>query len=180
MFILACRLCPVKAPSAGAMPERFGDKFRYLRQKQGLTQAQVADQLKLASGSHVSKVEGGVAPSISLVLRIAYLFGVTTDYLLRDSIPVENFETASTMFESSETPLLPHAFGIKLRALRLQRNLTQEVVTTQLGFARQAYISNLEAGRKLPGLDTVVRIADFFGVTTDYLLWDTFPVEQTT
>jgi transcriptional regulator with XRE-family HTH domain len=160
------------------MPARLGEKLRYLRHHHGFTQTEVAQQLGLASSSHVAKVESGVAPSLNLVLRIARLFGVTTDYLLRDSIPVENIETTSTMLQSSEAPSLPKALGVKLRTLRMHRNLTQEAVTTQLGFARQAYISNLEAGRKLPGLTTVVQFADFFGVTTDYLLWDAFPVES--
>lgn len=172
--ILPCCLYHVKAPLMGAMPAHLGDKLQYLRRQHGLTRAQVADQLRLASSSHVAKVESSVAPSLSLVLRIAHLFSVTTDYLLRDSIPVENIETA---LQPSEVPSLPRLLGIKLRTLRKQRSLTQEFVTTQLGFARQAYISNLEAGRKLPGLDTLVEIAHFYDVTTDYLLLDTIPVE---
>jgi DNA-binding XRE family transcriptional regulator len=39
-------------------------------------------------------------------------------------------------------------------------------------------VSNLEAGRKEPSLDLVLRIADFFGVTTDYLLWDCEPIRE--
>ena len=41
----------------------------------------------------------------------------------------------------------------------------------------QGYISNLEAGRKAPSLELVVRVADLFGVTTDYLLRDSIGIE---
>jgi transcriptional regulator with XRE-family HTH domain len=46
-----------------------------------------------------------------------------------------------------------------------------------LGLASRAYVSNLEAGRKVPSPELVVRIADHFGVTTDYLLRDDVAVE---
>jgi transcriptional regulator with XRE-family HTH domain len=49
----------------------------------------LAQQLEHITHTHVSHLEAGrKEPSISLVLRIADFFGVTTDYLLRDSIPV--------------------------------------------------------------------------------------------
>lgn len=56
--------------------------------------------------------------------------------------------------------------------------MTQVELAHLLGLARQGYISNLEAGRKMPSLDIVVQIADLFGVTTDYLLRDIIPVEM--
>lgn len=52
-------------------------------------QADLARQLGLRTQAHISLLEAGhKEPSINLVLRIADLFGVTTDYLLRDDIPV--------------------------------------------------------------------------------------------
>jgi DNA-binding XRE family transcriptional regulator len=57
--------------------------------------------------------------------------------------------------------------------------MTQEDLAQQLGLKRQGHVSNLEMGRKAPSLEMVVKIADVFGVTTDYLLRDTVPVEIT-
>jgi transcriptional regulator with XRE-family HTH domain len=73
---------------------------------------------------------------------------------------------------------MPRLLGEKLRYLRTQRQMTQVDVAQRLGLARQAYISNLEAGRKMPSLDLVVQIADLFGVTADYLLRDSAPLEM--
>jgi transcriptional regulator with XRE-family HTH domain len=50
-------------------------------------------------------------------------------------------------------------------------------LTQYLNLASQAYVSNLEAGRKTPSPELVVRIADLFGVTTDYLLRDDVAME---
>lgn len=73
---------------------------------------------------------------------------------------------------------MPRLLGDKLRYLRTQRHMTQVELAQRLGLARQGYVSNLEAGRKAPSLELVVQIADLFGVTTDYLLRDTTPIEM--
>jgi transcriptional regulator with XRE-family HTH domain len=73
---------------------------------------------------------------------------------------------------------MPRLFSEKLRHLRLQHDLTQTDLAHRLDVARQAYVSNLEAGRKMPSLDLLLRVAVFFEVATDYLLRDTIPVEQ--
>jgi transcriptional regulator with XRE-family HTH domain len=72
---------------------------------------------------------------------------------------------------------MPRLLGEKLRYLRTQSQMTQMALAQSLGLAQQGYISNLEAGRKMPSLDLVIQIADLFGVTADYLLRDTIPVE---
>lgn len=72
---------------------------------------------------------------------------------------------------------MPRLFGAKLAYLRSQHNMTQVELARALGLMRQGYISNLEASRKAPSLDLVVRVADLFGVSCDYLLRDSIAVE---
>ena len=165
----------VKAPHRGAMLRLFGDKLRYLRQRQEMTQVELARQLSLTSYTHVTKLEAGQrAPSLDLLVRIAYVFGVTTDYLLRDAIPMEEITLADANSFQQDAAL--HALATKIRTLRLRQGLGQTDLARQLGLARRGYISNLETGRKAPSLDLVVRIADLFGVTADYLLQDDIPI----
>lgn len=60
-------------------------------------------------------------------------------------------------------------FGAILKQLRLSRNLTQ----TELGknvWLSKAVISKYENGLGYPTYDVLIRIACYFGVTTDYLL----------
>lgn len=159
------------------MTRLFGEKLRALRYQQKLTQAEVAQQLGLASHSHVANLERGEdVPSLALTLRVAQLFEVAADYLLRDDQPVEAIIPAAIRKHSNTAAAAN--FGIKLRTLRQQRNLSQLDVARQLGLARQGYVSNLEMGRKAPSLRLVVQIADLFNVTADYLLRDEIPVDS--
>lgn len=60
----------------------FGARLRMLRQSKNLTQKQLADQLRLTK-SVVSAYETDLRlPSYDILIKIAVIFGVTTDYLL--------------------------------------------------------------------------------------------------
>lgn len=60
----------------------FGERLKILRISKGLTQEQLARRLNLTK-SVVSAYELGMRkPSINIVIKIAAIFGVTTDYLL--------------------------------------------------------------------------------------------------
>jgi len=54
-----------------------------------------------------------------------------------------------------------------LRAIR--KNATQQEVANAIGLSRQSY-QQYEAGTRDPDTETLARIADYFNVTTDYLL----------
>lgn len=57
----------------------------------------------------------------------------------------------------------------KLKNLRTLNNLTQEELAKQLTISRVRY-TNYETGKRSPDLEMLHQIADFYGVTTDYLL----------
>lgn len=60
----------------------FGFRVKMLRTERNLTQEQFAECIH-SSVSHLGKLEiGNHAPSIELVLTIAFYFDVSTDYLL--------------------------------------------------------------------------------------------------
>lgn len=60
-------------------------------------------------------------------------------------------------------------FPTRLKALRQSMNLPQEQLAHLLGVDRST-ISSYESSMRQPSLDTLSRIADVFGVSTDYLL----------
>ena len=72
---------------------------------------------------------------------------------------------------------MPTQFGRKLAHLRAQRRLTQIELAALLGIESQGYISDLEAGSRIPSLDLATRAATAFQTTLDYLLRDAVPVE---
>ena len=61
--------------------------------------------------------------------------------------------------------------GEKLKMLRASRGLSQEQLAAELDVSRQA-ISKWECGDSTPDLDKLRTICTYFGVTTDYLIWE--------
>jgi len=60
-------------------------------------------------------------------------------------------------------------FQERLRKLRKERNLSQDDVGQSLNIGGRT-VGNYESGGRLPALDTLVKLADFYGVSADYLL----------
>ena len=60
-------------------------------------------------------------------------------------------------------------FASRLRLLRKQKQVSQKKAAEDLGVS-QALLSHYENGIRECGLDFVVRAADYYGVSTDYLL----------
>lgn len=64
----------------------FADKLIALRKKSGWSQEELAEKLGVTRQS-VSKWEGAQSvPDIEKILQLSHLFGVTTDYLLKDEL----------------------------------------------------------------------------------------------
>ena len=61
------------------------------------------------------------------------------------------------------------SFGERLRDLRDSNKLTQREIATQLGIKQPSYI-RYENGKSEPTLECLVKIADLFDVSVDYLL----------
>lgn len=60
-------------------------------------------------------------------------------------------------------------FAERLKKARKQKRLTQREVAEYLGIATHSY-QNYEGGQRQPDFETLVVIADYLEVTTDYLL----------
>lgn len=59
--------------------------------------------------------------------------------------------------------------NVRIKELRIAHNLTQVDFGNKLSIAKQT-VSNWENNNILPSIDMLIKIADYFGVTTDYLL----------
>ena len=57
----------------------------------------------------------------------------------------------------------------RLLALRQERGLSQKNLVKEMGFALNTYV-RYERGERVPDADVLVRIADFYGVSLDYLV----------
>lgn len=62
--------------------------------------------------------------------------------------------------------------GQRIKGLRLQHHLNQEQLGKVMG-VKKATISNYELGTRKPDPDDIVKLANYFETTTDYLLGNT-------
>lgn len=60
-------------------------------------------------------------------------------------------------------------FANRIKYLRQSRELNQVQLADKLGVAKQS-VSNWENDNIMPSVEMLEKIADFFGVSTDYLL----------
>ena len=60
-------------------------------------------------------------------------------------------------------------FGTVLRNLRISKALTQQELGSKVGLSK-AVVSKYENGLGFPTFDVLIKIAKYFGVTTDFLL----------
>lgn len=59
--------------------------------------------------------------------------------------------------------------GKRLKALREKKGISQKFVATKIG-VNNSTLSGYESGYREPDGETLLRLADFYEVTTDYLL----------
>ena len=64
---------------------------------------------------------------------------------------------------------MQNIFGERLRMLRKEKELKQEDIANVLG-CTQRKISYMEQGVTEPDTQSLVKLADFFGVSVDFLL----------
>ncbi len=59
-------------------------------------------------------------------------------------------------------------FGVRIKLLRKEQKLRQHDIAEKLNLSRQA-ISKYERGEREPGLDVLMKMAEYFDVSLDYL-----------
>lgn len=83
----------------------LADKIIDERKKNGWSQEELAEQLGVSRQS-VSKWESaGSVPDLKKVIQMAELFGVSTDYLLKDELEKENRDVVETSGSDADSPL---------------------------------------------------------------------------
>ena len=107
----------------------FADKVVQLRKKSGWSQEELAEKLNVTRQS-VSKWEGAQSiPDLEKILQLAQIFGVSTDYLLKDELAEAEYtksddsssvrrvsmEEANAFLQvkqatAGDPPRLPHCF----------------------------------------------------------------------
>lgn len=68
-------------------------------------------------------------------------------------------------------------FSLNLKRLMNERDLTEQKLADFLGFTRQA-VNSYCTSKASPKADTIIKLADYFGVSCDYLLTGVEPADK--
>lgn len=60
-------------------------------------------------------------------------------------------------------------FGTRLKDLRTEKKIAQQTLALEIKYSQQV-ISNWESGNVEPTASAIVAVADYFGVSADFLL----------
>ncbi len=142
----------------------LGDKIKELRIKKGLTQQQLADATNI-SRSTIGMVESNRQQLSNDNLKILSEFF---------NVSIEYFDCYLEYADNN----IPMTTGDKIKTLRKKNRLTQVQLANKIGIA-QSTLGMIETNKQDVGRKTLVKLADFFGVTVDYLLSDDEKTDKT-
>ena len=98
----------------------LADKIINLRKKNGWSQEELAEKLGVTRQS-ISKYEGAQSiPDLDKILKLSELFGVTTDYLIKDELEEEEYAASQMQENESESDRSVHKVTMEMANEYLQ------------------------------------------------------------
>ena len=131
------------------------ERLKILRKEKGYTQTQLAKMLKTSQANLSGWERGEWEPDNDNLKKMALIFGVTVDYLI-EANDNRTEKTSKTFFST-------------LKALRKEKEITQTELADRL-FIDQTTVSKWELGKAIPDQKMLLRLAELFNVSVDYLL----------
>ena len=146
--------------------EKFHEKLKVLRKKQGLTQKEIADIVQVNRVTYTNWEKGNREPSYEDLCVLACIFDVSIDFLLSDYLEIS--KESYLKFKKEKEEEKKNLFSVRLKELRLQYGFSQEELAEKIGIKQNSY-SDWENGKCKPNYEKLEKIADFFGVSLDWL-----------
>lgn len=98
----------------------LADKIINLRKKNGWSQVELAEKLGVTRQS-ISKYEGAQSiPDLDKILKLSEIFGVTTDYLIKDELEEEEYAPSQMQENESESDRSVHKVTMEMANEYLQ------------------------------------------------------------
>lgn len=98
----------------------LADKIINLRKKNGWSQEELAEKLGVTRQS-ISKYEGAQSiPDLDKILKLSEIFGVTTDYLIKDGLEEEEYAASQMQENESESDRSVHKVTMEMANEYLQ------------------------------------------------------------
>ena len=142
--------------------EKFHEKLKVLRKEKGLTQKSLSNMLNISQGAYAQWENGKREPNFEKLSMLACIFDVSIDFLLSKNLEISK-ETYLKLKEEKK-----NLFSVRLKELRLQHGFSQEELAEKIGIKQNSY-SDWENGKCKPNYEKLEKIADFFGVSLDWL-----------
>ncbi|GMQ58959.1 hypothetical protein AN1V17_33560 [Vallitalea sediminicola] len=135
----------------------FSERLKLLRKNKNLSQKDLAKTLNISPSTIGMYEQGRRQPDTKTLQHIANYYGVSIDYLLGqtdNSIP----------YSIKRVPLKD-----RLKEIRITNKLNAKEFGGKFGIA-ESTISLYESGKRNPNKELLIKIADNFNISTDYLL----------
>lgn len=145
--------------------EKFHEKLKTLRKKQGLTQKEVADICGVKQAVYAKWENAKMKPIYENLSMLACIFDVSIDYLLSEYIEISKDKLLKLKTEGEKMKVFPQ----RLKELRLKKGLTQQEIADLVHVNRVTY-TNWEKGNREPNFETLLKLASILNTTTSYLL----------
>ncbi len=145
------------------MEQKFVSNIKLLRKEFNVSQPQLAKETGLAN-SEISYWENGErTPNARVIIILSRYFQVTTDYLLKVN------EDNTSVYRSDDYCADMTLLNKRLKDLRIKNKLSQSELAKNVNISQPA-INYWELGKRTPNANAIITLANYFGVTTDYLL----------
>ena len=145
--------------------EKFHEKLKTLRKKQGLTQQEIAEICGVRQAVYAKWENAKMKPIYENLSMLACIFDVSIDYLLSEYIEISKERLLKLKAEREKMKVFPQ----RLEELRLKKGLTQQNIADEIGVNRGSY-SNWENGKREPSFEILLKLASILNTTTSYLL----------
>ncbi len=131
----------------------LAQNLRYLREQKGLSQRECAEIFGLSGSAIAMWEQDQRKPDIEMIVRLAEYFDVSLDELVLKDLK----------------PPIP-LYALNLRYLREKQELTQQNMADFLGYRGKQGYSMVETGKSGISVESLEKLADFFGVTLDQIV----------
>ena len=130
----------------------FSIRLKELRISKGFTQSELGKKVGVSQNTFTNWENGSREPNFKTLRKLANVLETTIDYLLGE-----------------EEMTVQLVFASRLKVLRVSNGYSQTQIAQSLGTV-QVVVSKYECGIREPDLKMLVKIADFYNVSLDYLL----------
>lgn len=149
----------------------FSERLKELRESKKISMYTLAKQLGVSDAA-ICKWENAVTePKASNIKNLSEFFEVSSDFLLglEDELGIKKYSVPPAHTPDIITSEGSTIFSQKLKELRTRDDISQAKFAREVGFSQSA-IASWENETREPGINALIKIAQYFNTSVDYLI----------